>query len=146
MTRVIKKIVVHCTDSQDSLDIGFREINEWHRQNGWISPSGISCGYHHIVRRDGTIEKGRPHSEVGSHVKGHNSDSIGVVWVGKKQPDEKQYEALINLVKTLQDMYKVPYDKVFGHCELFEGKTCPNIDMNFFRAELLFATGLERLS
>mgnify|MGYP000216638173 CR=1 FL=1 len=29
--RHIKKVIVHCTDSDDSLDIGYKEIDEWHR-------------------------------------------------------------------------------------------------------------------
>jgi N-acetylmuramoyl-L-alanine amidase len=143
--RSIKSIVVHCTDSDDSLDIGFKEINEWHRERGWLSPSGISCGYHYVIRREGKVENGRPLSEAGAHAAGHNAESIGVVWVGRKQPDKEQYDKLVNLVKTLQDMFKIPYDKVFGHCELNSGKTCPNIDMNFLRAELLFATGLDNI-
>ena len=47
MSRNIKKIFVHCTDSDDSLDIGFKEINDWHQLRGGLSKSGVSCGYHY---------------------------------------------------------------------------------------------------
>ena len=136
--RKITSIVVHCTDSADSIDVGYREINEWHRQNGWLSPSGISCGYHYIIRRDGRSEKGRPDEEMGAHVKGNNSHSLGVVWVGKKTMDPRQKDTLLVLLRGLMHKYSIPLEKVYGHKELDPLKTCPNIDMDWVRAELLF--------
>lgn len=140
--RNIRKIVVHCSDSEDSLDVGFREIDEWHRQRGWLSPSGISCGYHFIVRRFGQVEKGRPVEEVGSHCQGDNYDSIGICVVGRKKFDPIQMDVLYKKITDLRHMYNIPIDRVYGHCEMpsgkQQGKTCPNMDMIKLRAELLF--------
>jgi N-acetylmuramoyl-L-alanine amidase len=136
--RKIKRIVIHCTDSDDSLDIGYEEINDWHKRRGWLSPSGVSCGYHYIVRRDGTTEVGRPLEETGAHVRGFNGDSIGIVWVGRKDPDDDQFRALKQIVRALMYKYEVDIDKIQGHYELDSNKTCPNLDMVKFRAELLF--------
>lgn len=136
--RAVKKVVIHCTDSDDSLDIGYREIDEWHRQNGWMSVSGISCGYHWIIRRDGTIEQGRPESESGAHVRGHNKDSVGIVWVGRSKPDAKQLETLKKLVRGVINRYRLGPLDVYGHTELDGKKTCPNLDMDWLRAEILF--------
>ena len=48
------------------MDIGFEEINQWHRQRGWLS-----CGYHFIIiRRSGVIEDGRTTDAVGAHCRG----------------------------------------------------------------------------
>lgn len=138
MSRVIKSLYVHCTDSDDSLDIGRREIEEWHRQRGFISESGISCGYHYIVRRDGRVEVGRPEHETGAHVKGHNSNSIGVVWVGRKQIGTNQLKSLYKVCKDIIIRHNIQIDKVLGHYESDPGKTCPNLNMDFIRAELLF--------
>lgn len=137
----IDKIIIHCTDSQDSLDIGFREINSWHKERGWMSPSGISCGYHYIIRRSGKIERGRPVTETGAHVYGHNRTSVGIVWVGRNNIDKKQYQALLSLINAIRYRYNISLDQVFGHTELDSHKTCPNLDMNRLRAELLFNTG-----
>lgn len=139
--RKIDKIVVHCTDSDDSLDIGFREVDEWHRQRGWLSPSGISCGYHYIVRRDGRIEKGRPEDEVGAHCEGQNSSSIGIVWVGRKQISKDQWMSLLNKLRDICDRHGIGVEKVFGHTEFNPHKTCPNLSMPHVRAELLFTPG-----
>ena len=137
--RTIKRIVVHCTDSDDSLDIGFREINEWHKERGWMSPSGVSCGYHYVIRRNGVLERGRPDEETGAHVRGWNHDSIGIVWVGRKKMDPRQEKTLLPVVRGLMNQYMVDITNVFGHYELDPGKTCPNLDMNRVRAELLFS-------
>lgn len=138
--RDIKGIVVHCSASPDSLDVGFKQIDEWHKQRGWKSPSGVHCGYHYIVRRNGTVERGRPDSEKGAHVEGKNSSTLGVVWVGEKLPTSVQYTALVQIVHALMVKYSVDIDKVQGHCEIApeSKKTCPIIDMNKFRAELIF--------
>jgi N-acetylmuramoyl-L-alanine amidase len=145
MGRIIKRVVVHCSDSDDSLDFGFKDVDEWHRQRGWLSPSGISCGYHYIIKRDGKIEAGRPESEVGSHCQGANSDSIGICWIGRKQMSNAQRKSLLKKLRDICDRHNIKIDKVYGHCEMesgkAQGKTCPNIDMNFVRAELLFELG-----
>lgn len=139
--RPIKKIFIHVTDSDDSLDIGYREINDWHKARGFLSPSGISCGYHYIIRRNGTIELGRPDEEIGSHVKGQNTHSIGIVWVGRNQIDKKQEKTLYVLLRNLLNQYSLEVTDVYGHCEYDSHKTCPNLDMNKIRANLLFFKG-----
>ena len=136
--RKIKRIVIHVTDSDNSLDIGFEDINRWHKKRGWLSKSGISCGYHYIVRRSGLVEVGRPIEEVGAHAYGYNRDSIGIVWVGRKNPDSDQFASLKQLVRALMINYEIDIDNIVGHYEVDPKKTCPNLDMIRFRAEVLF--------
>lgn len=138
MARKIKKIVVHCTDSDDSLDVGFREINQWHEERGWLSPSGISCGYHFIVRRSGQIELGRPVEESGAHVYRQNKDSIGVVWVGRNSIGKNQRYMLLCLLRTLINNFNLGEQDVFGHSEFDFHKTCPNLNMLKLRGDLVF--------
>lgn len=133
--RKINKIVIHCSDSCDSLDIGRREIDEWHKARGW---SGI--GYHFLVRRNGTIEIGRPEETIGAHVKGHNRNSIGICWIGKHIITAAQKTALYKLLCELRAKYSIDIEGVVGHYELASesGKTCPNLDMSKIRADILF--------
>ena len=136
--RKIREIILHCTDSCDSLDIGVREITQWHTDpkphgNGWAD-----VGYHFIIRRNGTIEIGRPMERVGAHVKGHNKRSVGICWVGRRVPTPDQYRALIELATALMKEYKLTFDDVLGHTELDDGKTCPNLDMARVRGDVLF--------
>ena len=144
----VKKLIIHCSASQDSLDIGAREIKilhmldkkqsvEWNGQQvkgkGWTD-----IGYHYVIRKSGMVDKGRPLDKQGAHVRGHNGDSIGICWVGLDDLNAKQLRSLKAIVKTLMIRYKLDIDDVFGHYEFDSNKTCPNLDMNKFRAELLF--------
>lgn len=137
--RKITQIVVHCTASPDYQDIGFKEINQWHKERGWLSPSGISCGYHYVIRRNGEIERGRPDAEAGAHAAGANSNSIGIVWVGTTKISPEQEKSLFALNHYLMGKYNISVDKVLGHCEAVKtDKTCPNLNMDRVRAELIF--------
>lgn len=145
MDRQINKVIIHCSDSPDTMDIGLAEIEGWHRQRfSGISINGhmIYCGYHYIVRRNGIIEVGRPEQYIGAHAKGHNAHSIGVCWVGRDTPAQKQEIMLMGLVRNLMIRYNLSVASVIGHCEVQPAKTCPNMDMTEFRAQLAASMGM----
>ncbi len=106
--REINHIVFHCSATKEGKFFNADDIDTWHKQKGW---SGI--GYHYVVLLDGTIEKGRPDSKIGAHVKGHNKDSIGVCYIGgldengkpKDTRTDLQKEALRELAKRLKWIY-----------------------------------------
>lgn len=115
------------------MDIGVKDIRSWHLQRGWSD-----VGYHFVIRRDGRIEKGRDLKTQGAHVKGHNSDSIGVCWVGRSIASDEQLKTMYKLLRGLIDKFDLkPWD-IYGHKEVDSGKTCPNLDMNFVRLQTLF--------
>ena len=70
-------IVLHCSQTRPSQNIGAKEIDRWHREIGWLK-----IGYHKVLRRDGTEENGRGIDEIGAHVKDYNHNSIGICLVG----------------------------------------------------------------
>ncbi|WEM05510.1 amidase [Ralstonia phage BOESR1] len=124
-----KYIVVHCADSKPSMDIGAAEIDRWHRARGWAC-----IGYNRVIKRDGTIEQGRPDDQIGAHVEGYNSVSIGICLVGGLKQDGSGPEnnftvAQMNSLKVLLVELRKRYPKaiILGHYE-FPGvkKTCPN--------------------
>jgi hypothetical protein len=140
----IKMLIVHCSDSPDTRDIGFIEINQWHKERfaGWKDPNGniIYCGYNYIVRRNGIIEVGRPEGVEGAHCLSHNHDSVSVCWVGSKYMTIEQKHALKVLCLSILKKYGLTTDKIYGHCEFNKHKTCPNfnsvttfMNMRFFR-------------
>jgi N-acetylmuramoyl-L-alanine amidase len=139
-TRIINKIVVHCSDSPDERDVRFEDINNWHKDRGFsgvmVNNVRVYCGYHYIICRDGTVEPGRSEHYIGAHVQGHNKNSIGICWVGRKKIADKQKEALMNMLRLLCLRYGLFSEDVVGHGELFKGKTCPNLDMKLLREQL----------
>jgi len=143
--RKINLVIVHCSDSPDTMDIGLPEIEKWHseRFSGVIVDGHrIHCGYHYIVRRDGTVEVGRPESVIGAHCEGYNSRSIGICWVGRQKPGEKQMAMLLGLVRNVMLRYGMASKQVRGHKEFNPNKTCPNLDMELFRRQLSVTTGM----
>ena len=123
--RSLNKIIIHAAATKPTMDIGVEEIRSWHLQRGWSD-----IGYHYVVRKDGSIEQGRPIDRVGSHVKGQNTGSIGVCWVGGyggvDDRNEAQKESLIRLIKALQVSFGQM--SLHGHNE-YSSKTCPNFNV-----------------
>ena len=62
-----KYIVIHCSQTRPSQNIGAKEIDRWHRERGWLK-----IGYGKVIKRDGTVEQGRGDDEIQAHVKGYN--------------------------------------------------------------------------
>lgn len=93
-----KRIIMSHTGGAD-IDAYTEEIHSWHLDAGY---SGI--GYHFVIRKDGTIERGRSIWAVGSHAYGANSDSIGIHLSGcftYNLPTEKQIESCAILIADL---------------------------------------------
>ncbi|OHB39606.1 MAG: lysozyme [Phenylobacterium sp. RIFCSPHIGHO2_01_FULL_70_10] len=125
-------IVVHCSATPPTHDWGRAEIDRVHRKQGWL---GI--GYHYVIKRDGTVEEGRPRDTVGAHVEGFNARSIGICMVGGVAADGKkaennftpaQFDALAQLLGTLKRVF--PKAAIQGHRD-FPGvkKDCPSFDV-----------------
>ena len=76
--RTITMIVIHCSAVRPDQTSSAAQIDTWHRRQGWK----LGIGYHYVIRRDGTIEPGRPEWMIGAHCKNHNAHSIGVCYEG----------------------------------------------------------------
>lgn len=126
--RRIDKIIVHCTATPEGRDVSVKEIDLWHRQRGF---KGV--GYHYVIGLDGTVDVGRPISEIGAHCSGYNSHSVGVCYVGGLDKDgrpkdtrtTRQKSALIELLTALREQF--PKARIFGHRD-FAAKACPCFD------------------
>lgn len=126
----IRKIFIHCSATKEGQDFDAATIKKWHLNQGWSD-----IGYHYVIQLDGTIERGRPESKVGSHVRGHNTGSIGVVYVGGVDKDmkpkdtrtEAQLKAMARLVGDLVKAY--PGARVLGHRDAPAAKACPSFDV-----------------
>lgn len=123
-------IVVHCSATPPDRDIGVKDIERWHRGQGYIA-----VGYHFVIKRDGVIEEGRPESVVGAHAKGVNESSIGICLVGGvdkgMKPEDNFTNDQMNSLATLIDMLQTRYKdaEVIGHRDVPNtNKACPSFD------------------
>ena len=119
----IKSLIIHCSDTPDTEDIGAEEIHRMHINFGW---DGI--GYHKVIRRCGAIENGRPEYWIGAHTYGRNEESLGVCLIGRKTFSDEQYNSLKRVLYDWKKKYQEAV--VLGHRDAIKTKkTCPNFDV-----------------
>lgn len=138
--RRINEIIVHCTATPDGREYTVADIRGMHIKRGFSD-----IGYHYIVHLDGFIETGRDVSMIGAHAIGHNTNSIGIAYIGGVEHDAKtpkdtrtqtQKEALTWLLGYLKKQY--PNARICGHRDVIaedikkgklrDGKACPCFD------------------
>lgn len=128
--RDIKYIAVHCTASSQSW--GKMELEMEFKRKGWKNP-----GYHFVVLKDGRIIQMLEEEKVSNGVKGFNSVSINVAYVGGidgngKATDNRTQEqkySLRSLLRILKQKY--PKAVIQGHRDFSpdkngDGKISPN--------------------
>ena len=128
--RKISKIIIHCSATPRGKDFSAEVIRDWHvKGNRWSD-----IGYHYIIALDGSMEYGRSIEISGAHTKGHNSNSIGICYIGGMDREmvnnedtrtDKQKSSLIILLKMLKKLH--PEAKIHGHRD-FAKKACPSFD------------------
>ena len=126
--RTITLIIIHCSAVRPDQTSSAAQIDSWHRKdNHWK----FGIGYHYVVRRDGSIEPGRPEWQVGAHCLNHNAHSIGVCYEGgldiRGQPADTRTEAQKASLRTLLEELHRRYPKalIVGHRDLDPTKECP---------------------
>lgn len=114
MTRKIKYIAVHCTASSVKATIG--DLRAEFSRKGWKNP-----GYHYVVGRDGGVTQMLSEDKVSNGVRGYNSVSVNVAYIGGIDANGKavdnrtaeQKTALRVLLRKLRKTY--PEAVIQGH-------------------------------
>lgn len=128
----IKYIAIHCSATEEGQDFSAEEINRWHRERGWSE-----IGYHFVIHADGHIEIGRDLDESGAHVKGYNSLSWGICYIGGLRdgnPSDTRTDAqkasmrlLLHTLKLIARNAKIQghrdFPNVHKECPCFDAKT-----------------------
>lgn len=112
--RNIKYIAVHCTASHQSMTI--EGLKQEFRRKGWVNP-----GYHYVVSPDGKISQLLDEEKVSNGVRGYNSETINVAYIGGIDTNGKpidnrtdaQKASLRSLLKMLHKKY--PTAVIQGH-------------------------------
>ena len=130
--RTIMLLVIHCSAVKPDQTSSAAQIDTWHREDRHYK---LGIGYHYVIRRDGTIEPGRPEWMIGAHchVKGHhyNSHSIGICYEGgldaRGQPDDTRTAAQkATMRQLLEDLHqRYPRAMIVGHRDLSHDRDCP---------------------
>ncbi len=112
--REIKYIAVHCTASSQTMTVKGLEME--FKRKGWKNP-----GYHYVVSTDGVVHQMLEDAKVSNGVKGYNSVSVNVAYIGGidaqgKAVDNRtaaQKKSLRLLLKMLRGRY--PKALIQGH-------------------------------
>lgn len=126
-------VVIHCADTYAHQNITIADVRKWHiEERKWID-----VGYHFFIRRDGTLEVGRPFYAVGAGVEGWNADSVHICLAGGKAnlggPENnftaEQFRTLRALLVTITEI-DPGGERILGHRD-YPGVTkyCPSFDV-----------------
>ena len=118
------KIVLHHTGNPQDDDLSAADIDASHKAKGWAC-----IGYHYVIRKDGSIEQGRPVDTIGAHAYGHNSHTIGIHLCGNfeiAEPTSNQIESAAMLIAAIADLNSICINDstVLGHRDLMP-TACP---------------------
>lgn len=119
--RKIERIFVHCTASNQKNTV--KDILAEFRRKGWKNP-----GYHYIIPADGKTVQVLDDSRVSNGVKGYNSTSINVAYIGGidsrlKSVDNRTEEQKKSLREILEKLHKkYPSAKILGHRDISPDK------------------------
>lgn len=135
----ITEIILHCSATPEGKDYRAKDIDRWHKANGWKM-----IGYNYVIDLDGKVEDGRPLYMSGAHTVGHNSNSIGICYIGGVTNDGKQKakdtrtmaqkETMYSLVHQLLANFNLSIKDVHCHNE-YAKKACPSFTIEQFRKE-----------
>ena len=127
--REIKFLAVHCTATPQTATVSSIQ-NYWKNVLKWKMP-----GYHFIIKPNGEVVQLLEIEKVSNGVKGFNSVSINISYIGgvdsKNKPidnrTEAQKKALIDLLKKLKKQF--PKAIIQGHRDFPEvKKACPSFN------------------
>lgn len=137
--RSIRYVFVHCSASDHAAHDNIATMRRWHLARGWSD-----VGYHYFIRKDGTLEYGRPIGRVpaaqggrnvfkkstrpGAHPRAGNQGTVAICLHGleKDKFTEAQFRTLRALCKEIDR--ETPNQITFhGHNEVAP-KACPVFD------------------
>ncbi len=124
--RKIKYIVLHCTATASTASVEAIK-RYWKEQLKWKN-----VGYHYIIKANGDIEQLANEDSPTNGVRGFNSTSIHIAYIGgKDSKDTRSYAQKQSIQKLLNILHKkYPDAEIKGHRD-FEGvkKNCPCFDV-----------------
>lgn len=119
--RRIDYIVIHCTATSQQATVT-SILNYWRTVKRWKNP-----GYHKIIKPNGNVVELLPKERISNGVRGYNSRSYHICYIGgrygRDDRTEAQKEALKQEVLRAKTMF--PDAKIVGHRDL-----SPDLDNN----------------
>jgi len=119
--RAVDRVFLHCSASDHPNHDNISTMRKWHIEDrGWSD-----VGYHFFIRKDGTLEEGRPLDRTPAAQGGNNRGTIAICLHGLARENfaEAQYTPLIELCGEITASYQGMVTS-HSHCEV-SSKACP---------------------
>lgn len=123
--RIIKRVVVHCSDSDLPSHDSLQTIRIWHM----VERGFRDVGYHKLIFKSEGLVNGRPLEMQGAHCEGENGDTIGVMLAGRHTFTKEQFWLAAVEIDRLCKIYNIPLTEIYPHKAFNSEKTCPNFDI-----------------
>jgi N-acetylmuramoyl-L-alanine amidase len=127
--REIKYLAVHCTATPQTATVSSIQ-SYWRNVLKWKMP-----GYHFIIKPDGEVVKLLSVDEISNGVKGFNSVSINIAYIGgvdsQNNPIDNRTPAQKKALRDLLEKFKIVHPKAIiqGHRDFPNvKKACPSFD------------------
>ena len=127
--REIKFLAVHCTATPQTATVSSIQ-SYWRNVLKWKMP-----GYHFIIKPDGEVVKLLSVDEISNGVKGFNSVSINIAYIGgvdsQNNPIDNRTPAQKKALRDLLEKFKIVHPKAIiqGHRDFPNvKKACPSFD------------------
>lgn len=126
----VREAVLHCAAIRTGQFKGMRPFQVFATINRWHIERGFSCfGYHGLFMPDGEFYAGRPFTQIGAHVIGHNAGTLGFLLIESREVKhigqfddwftEAQRQALVHKLLSIPGL-----ERVSGHND-YAPKLCP---------------------
>lgn len=118
--RLIDRVFIHCSASDNAKHDNIETIREWHKERGFND-----IGYHYFISSDGWIHPGRNIDITPAAQEGHNAHTIAICLHGLTKFTEEQFKSLRDICDEIHKV--IPKATFHGHCEV-SSKSCPVFD------------------
>jgi N-acetylmuramoyl-L-alanine amidase len=122
--RNIHWVIIHQSASNEKSHDDISVIKQWHLARGFSD-----VGYHYVIKKDGTVQKGRDENTIGAHCKGHNNSSIGICLSGEGEKTTAQLKALEILLIDICGRHELEKKDILAHGDLAQ-TACPGFDLH----------------
>ena len=131
------KIICHHSLTKDSGSVSWGAIRRYHTETLKWKDIGYHAGIELVISGGKLYYEtliGRMWDTPGAHVRGHNSHSLGLCFVGNYDLSPPEYEMLIvgaKLIRLWMRLFDIDIHEVYAHRD-FSTKSCPGemFDMN----------------
>ncbi len=123
--RPVERVFLHCSASDNPNHDDVTVMRRWHTDPKPDGRGWSDVGYHFFIKKDGTVQEGRPLERTPAAQAGHNTGSIAICLHGLAAENftEAQMRSVIALCTEIDEAYEGQVT-FHGHTEV-SSKSCP---------------------